>query len=387
MQIESVRARRVGQFLFAEVASSAGLVGYGESGAWGHLEASEAAIKKFAEYLVGKDPRRTELHWNVMHRFSHYNGGAIGGAISAIDMALWDLKGKQLGVPLYELFGGKVRDKLRLYAHAYSTSAADITRYAIAKAAEGFSAIGHVNPFLDEPESEPYFLTHAGLIKLGIDTVRSVRQGIGEEIDLLLELHRRLTPSEAIVFSQAAAQYLPMWIEDPVRPENLDAMAEVARKSPIPVATGERFHSVQQFKMAIERRALSFARVSIGICGGITGALKVAALAEANDIQLAPHNPISPIGLAACAAIGFARPCVAIQEYPTGLDGFVFKTTPDLLGANIVRWKMRVEKGFLIPSDAPGLGIELRDDAELIRPPITKKVSMRHHVDGCVVDQ
>lgn len=387
MIIERARPRRVGQFLFAEITASSGEVGYGESGAWGHLEASEAALQKFCDYLVGKDPRRIEHHWNMMHRFSHFNGSAVGGAISAVDIALWDLKAKSYGVPVYELLGGKVRDKLRVYAHVYSRSVEEVTQHAVEKAGLGFTAIGHLNPFLDEPEEEPFFASHAGLIDMGIKTIRSVRSAVGPEIDLNLELHRRLTPAEAISFAEAAVEFRPAWLEDPIRPENIDAMAEVARRTAIPIATGERYYSMYQFKMAIERRALSFARVSVGICGGITAALKISAIAEANDVQVAPHNPISPIGLAACSAIGFSRPNVWIQEYPTGNEAYVMETTPKLLGANIMEGDLIIENGFMLCPEKPGIGISLRDDAEDIRPPISKQVRMRRHRDGSVVDQ
>ncbi|MCS0494619.1 mandelate racemase/muconate lactonizing enzyme family protein [Ancylobacter sp. MQZ15Z-1] len=387
MKIKRARPRRVGQFLFVEITTDNDIVGFGESGAWGHLEASEAALAKYCDYLVGEDPRRIERHWQIMHRFAHFNGTAVGGAISAVDIALWDIKAQSYGVPLYELFGGSVRDKLRLYAHVYSKTVDEVVSFATDKAREGYTAIGHFNPFLDEPEDQPYFLGHAGLVRMGINTVARVREAVGPDVDLLLELHRRLTPAEAISFAQAAAEYHPGWLEDPIRPENIDAMAEVASKSPVPIATGERYHSIYQFKMAIERRALSFARVSVGICGGLTAALKIAAIAEANDVQVAPHNPISPIGVAACAALGFSRSCVAIQEYPTGYDGYVLESTPQLLGRNVVDGDLTVEKGFLLRSEAPGLGVRLRDDAEVLRPPISRKVSMRRHLDGGVVDQ
>lgn len=387
MKIENARPRRVGQFLFVEITASSGYTGYGESGVWGHLEASEAALAKYCDYLIGKDPRTIEFHWNMMHRFAHFNGAAVAGAISAIDIALWDLKAKWLGVPLYELIGGKVRDRLRLYAHVYSTTRDQVTAHAVAKGKEGFSAIGHFNPFLDEPEDKPHFMTHANLIEEGLKTVRSVRSAVGGDVDLLLELHRRLTPAEAVAFAEKAREYDPFWIEDPIRPENIDAMADVARRTTIPVATGERYHSIYQFKMAIERRAMSYARVSVGVCGGITAALKIAAIAEANDVQVAPHNPISPIGLAACAALGFSRSCVAILEYPTGHENYKMETTPALLGANIVDGAFTVENGFLLAPEGPGLGLNLVPDAETIRPPISRKVSMRRHLDGSLVDQ
>ena len=387
MKIVKARPRRAGQFLFAEITTDTGLTGFGESGAWGHLEASEAALAKYCEYLLGEDPRRIERHWQMMHRFAHFNGAAIGGAISAIDIALWDIKAQSYGVPLYELLGGAVRDRLRVYAHVYAQTVDGVAEFAAEKAAEGYTAIGHLNPFLDEPEDQPYFLGHAGLIEKGMETVRRCREAAGPNVDLMLELHRRLTPAEAITFAQAVADYRPGWLEDPIRPENIDGMAEVARKSPVPIATGERYFNIYQFKMAIERRALSFARVSVGICGGITAALKIAAIAEANDVQVAPHNPISPVGLAACAAIGFSRANVAIQEFPTGYEGYVFQSTPKLLGHAVVDADLNTEKGFLIRSERPGLGVTLRPDAEQIKPPISRAVSMRRHVDGGLVDQ
>lgn len=387
MKIAKARPRRVGQFLYAEVTTDCGLVGYGESGAWGHLEASEAALAKYCNYLVGKDPRRIEHHWQMMHRFAHFNGAAVGGAISAVDIALWDIKAKHYGVPLYELLGGATRDKMRVYAHVYAKTVDEVAAFAGEKAAEGFTALGHLNPFLDEPEDQPYFLGHAGLMEKGLETVRRCREAAGPTVDLMLEMHRRLTPAEAVTFAHAVADYRPGWLEDPIRPENIDAMAEVARKSPVPIATGERYFNIYQFKMAIERRALSFARVSVGICGGITAALKIAAIAEANDVQVAPHNPISPVGLAACAAIAFSRANVYIQEYPTGYDNYVLESTPKLLGHAVVDGAMTVEKGFLLRPEAAGIGVEVKPDAEQIRPPISRQVSMRHHLDGSLVDQ
>ncbi|WP_339636907.1 mandelate racemase/muconate lactonizing enzyme family protein [uncultured Sulfitobacter sp.] len=387
MKIETARPRRVGQFLYVEITTACGIRGFGESGAWGHLEASQAAMQKYCDYLLDKDPRRIEHHWQMMHRFAHFNGAAVGGAISAIDVALWDIKAQSYGVPLYELLGGSVRHKLRVYAHVYGQTVDQVAAFAAEKSSEGFTALGHLNPWLDEPEDQPYFLSHAQLLETGLETVRRAREAAGPNCDLMLEMHRRLSPAEAIAFAREAEEYRPGWLEDPIRPENIDAMAEVASKVRIPIATGERYHSVFQFKMAIERRALSYARVSVGVCGGITAALKIAAIAEANDVRVAPHNPISPIGTAACAALGFSRSCVAIQEFPTGYDNFVFQSKPDHLGNDVIDGKLEIEKGFLLRPETPGLGIGVRDDAETIRPPVTRAVSMRLNLDGGVVDQ
>lgn len=388
MKIVSARPRRVGQFLFVEIITDNDIRGFGESGAWGHLEASEAALLKYCDYLIGEDPRRIERHWQIMHRFAHFNGTAVGGAISAIDIALWDIKAKSYNAPIYDLLGGAVRDKLRVYAHVYAKTVDEVADFAREKAQEGFTALGHLNPFLDEPENQPYFLGQSGLVEMGIETVRRCREAAGPNVDLMLELHRRLTPAEAIAFAREAADFRPGWLEDPIRPENIDAMADVAAKSAVPIATGERYFNIYQFKMAIERRACAFARVSVGVCGGITGAMKVAAIAEANDVKIAPHNPISPIGVAACSAVGFARDNVHIQEYPTGYDNMILESTPELLGQSVVDGSFTIENGFMKRiADRNGLGIELRDDAEEIRPPVTRSVTMRRHLDGGVVDQ
>lgn len=194
MKVRTARPRRVGQFLFVEITTDNEITGFGESGAWGHLEASEAALEKYCEYLIGQDPRRIERHWQMMHRFAHFNGAAIGGAISAIDIALWDIKAKSYDVPLYELLGGAVRDKLRVYAHVYAKTVDEVADFAHEKSKEGFTAIGHLNPFLDEPEDQPYFLGHAGLVEMGLNTVRRCREAVGPKVDLMLEMHRRLTP-------------------------------------------------------------------------------------------------------------------------------------------------------------------------------------------------
>ncbi|MFC0218817.1 galactonate dehydratase [Pseudochelatococcus lubricantis] len=385
--ITNVEALHVGQFMYAKVTTDEGITGIGEAGIWGHLGAAGAAIERFAEYLVGKPAFAIEHHWNVMHRFSYFQGLAINAAISAIDIALWDIKGKALGVPIYELLGGAARTKARIYGHIYESSIDGVLAECERKMNAGFTAFGHLNPFLDEGNEKVYFKTHVAKMRDAVDNVRRMREVVGDRVDLLIELHRRLTPAEAITFSREIEPYHPMFVEDPIRPEGADAMARVAERIPVPVATGERFGTIYEFQALLARNAVEYARIDVCLCGGITGGKKAAAIAEAHHVQVVPHNPLSPIGLAACLQLAAAIPNFAIQEYATGFEDGIFTSTMTHLGSDIVDRVPVPVDGFVEIPDGPGLGMSLLDDAARIRPPSTKPISMRPHFDGFVVDQ
>jgi galactonate dehydratase len=379
MKIVSVEPLLIDRYLFVQIRTDSGLVGLGESGTWGHLEASAAAIAKFGDYLVGQDPSRIEHHWNVMYRSGHFRGSAIMGAISAIDIALWDIKGKSFGVPVYELLGGKTRDKARVYYHVKGpTLEAQVAKIVEAKE-RGFTAVGHLNPFLDEERSQTYFQTHAAKINGAINAVRAYREAGGDEVDLCLEIHRRLSPAEAIVLARGIEQYRPMFYEDPILPDNIDAMAEVQSQIGIPIATGERLMGVHEFQMLLERKATHYVRICVCVAGGISGAKKIAALAEAHHKFVIPHNPLSPVSTAACLQLDACIPNLGIQELPDHAD-----ETPD---KDLMTERLKVENGFLIVPDAPGIGVELIPDAREKFPPKPRKIGTRLNVDGSVVDQ
>ncbi len=379
MKITKVEALPVDRYLFVQVHTDAGITGLGESGTWGYLEASAAAIEKYAQYLTGEDPRRIEHHWNVMYRSSHFRGAAIMGAISAIDIALWDIKAKALGVPVYDLLGGKCRDKARVYYHVFGQTTEELVQGCIAAKGQGFTAVGHLTPFLDEPRAVPYFKTHAGKIQDAIDTVRRYREAVGNEVDLCIEIHRRLTPAEAVVLARGIEPYHPMFYEDPILPDNFDAMGLVAQQIAVPIATGERLHTIYEFQMLLARGAVQYVRPDVCMAGGISGSKKIAALAEAHHVGVVPHNPLSPVSTAACLQLAACIPNFAIQEYPTGED-----RPPK---SEIVKSTVRCENGFLIIPDGPGIGIELAPNAREKYPPKPRPVGARLHVDGSVVDQ
>ena len=385
--IAAVQPLHVGQFMFVRITTDHGIVGYGEAGVWGHITAAAAAIDRFAEYLIGKKAFDIEHHWNVMHRFSYFQGQAINAAISAIDIALWDIKGKAFGVPIYELLGGKCRSQARVYGHIYEKTIEGVLAECKRKMDHGFTAFGHINPFLDEGTDQVYFKTHIRKMQDAINNVRQMRAVVGDKVDLLIELHRRLTPAEAVTFSNGIQDTFPMFVEDPIRPESADAMARVADRISVPIATGERFATIYEFQALLSRQALEYARVDVALCGGITGAKKVAAIAEAHNVQIVPHNPLSPIGLAACLQIAACVPNFAIQEYATGFEAGAFTSTLEHLGSDIVDHCPAVKQGFVDIPIGPGLGVNLRDDAQILRPPLVQPIKMRPNRDGFVVDQ
>ena len=384
MKITKVQPLLVDRFLLVRIETDAGITGIGESGAWGQLEASAASITKYAEYLVGKDPRPIEHHWNVMLRANHFTGGAITGAVSAIDIALWDIKGKIHRVPVYELLGGRMRHKARIYGHVKGRSIETLLGEAKRLKAEGFTALGHLNPLLDEDETTPYYKSHADKIETAIDNVRRLREAVGPSVDLCIEIHRRLTPPEAIALGRGIERYTPMFYEDPLRPNSFDAMAQVAEHINIPIATGERFTSLYQFQTLLTRNAVQYLRPDVCLCGGITAAKKIAAIAEAHDAWIVPHNPLSPVSTAACLQIAACIPNFAIQEYPSRtpeIDG-----GSALLGSDIATGLSEQVDGFLAIPQGPGIGLELVDDIERRFPMKPRPIRMRPHTDGSVVD-
>ena len=380
MKIIDLRILPIDRYLFCEVHTDAGLVGLGESGAWGYLEASAAVMKSYRDYLIGKDPLLIEHHWQSLYRRTHFRGAAIMGALSAIDIALWDIAGKHFGVPVYQLLGGKCRDKARVYYHVMGDTKEKLIQGCVDAKAQGFTAVGHLTPFLDEPREAPYFMTHSNKIRDAVETVAAYREAVGDDVDLCIEIHRRMEPAEAIALGRAIEPYRPFFYEDPIRPDNFDAMAEVAQKINIPIATGERLHTIYEFEMLLARNAVQYVRPDVCMAGGITHSKKIAALAEAHHVGVVPHNPLSPVSTAACIQIAAAVPNFALQEYPTG-EGEPPKS-------EIVKEVLEVDGGFIAIPDRPGIGVELAAGAAEKYPFRGSSVSnTRLHVDGSVVDQ
>lgn len=244
---------------------------------------------------------------------------------------------------------------------------------------QGFTAVGHLTPFLDEPRDRLFFKTHVRRIEDAIDSVPRYREAVGDEVDLCIEIHRQLTPAEAVVLGKGIEEFHPLFFEDPVRPDNFDAMAFVADRVDVPIATGERLLTLEEFGMLLRRDAVQYIRPDVCAAGGITHSKKIAAVAEANGVQVVPHNPLSPVSTAACIQLAAAIPNFALQEYPIG------EHEPPK--SEIIQGTLELDEGFLIVSDTPGIGVELKEDAERKYPYRPREFSCRLHKDGSVVDQ
>ena len=362
MKITDLKLRFAKHYLFVQVYTDAGIVGLGEAGNWGYLQATAAAILKFKEYLIGKDPFRIEDFNQNFLRSVYFRGSVIMSAISAIDIALWDIKGKALGVPVYELLGGKTREKVRVYASVMTKAGDNATLVEGYRKLQdqGFRAAKiFVNgPIAPTKDGKGEFFSSR--IESELEKVRLCREAVGPDFDFVLEVHRGMTVPEAVAFGRAVEPYRPMVLEDPVPPDNVDSMAEVASKIGVPIATGERYIDLREFQVLMSRHAASYIRPDVCAVGGITTAKKICAVAEANDVLVIPHNPLGPVSTAACLQICASIPNLGIQELP----GFCLNGAED----KMVKEPFRYENGCLMIPEGPGIGIELADDAEELYP-------------------
>lgn len=362
MKITDVKLIYAKHYLFVHVYTDAGIVGLGEAGNWGYLGATAATIEKFTPYLIGKDPFRIEDLNQNFYRSVYFRGSVIMSAISAIDIALWDIKGKALGVPVYELLGGKTREKIRVYA---SVMTKENDPHVLAKEYkalkdQGFTAAKiFVNgPIKSANDGRDEFFS--GRIQDELEKVRLCREAVGADFDFVLEAHRGMTKPEAISFGTEVAKYRPMVLEDPMTPDNIDSMAEIAEKIPVPIATGERFTNLREFEMLMQRHAAQYVRPDVCAVGGITTTKKICAVAEANDVLVIPHNPLGPVSTAACLQICASIPNLGIQELPT----FCLNGAEDAM----VKEPLRFENGCMIIPEAPGIGVELAENAAELYP-------------------
>jgi galactonate dehydratase len=278
------------RWLFLKVHTNAGIVGLGEPIVEGRAETVATAVKEIEPYLVGKDPRQVVHHWQAIYRHAFYRGGPIlTSALSGIDMALWDIKGKALGVPVYELLGGPTRTRIRVYAHT-STPARIKEQLAL-----GFTAF-KTNP--SKRRASRYVETPAE-VHYAAERFGELRKAVGDEIDLAIDFHGAISPATAKLMIKALEPYQPMFVEEPCQAQNHDVMAEIARGTHLPIATGERVFTKWGFREVLEKRAATILQPDLCHAGGITEARLIAGMAEAYYAAVAPHNPLGPISLAA----------------------------------------------------------------------------------------
>jgi galactonate dehydratase len=341
-------------FVFVRVDTDEGLHGWGEATLEGKEQAVTAAIRELERYLVGQDPARIERHWYQMYETPFWRGGPVlGSAISGLDQALWDIKGKALGVPVYELLGGAAHDRIRYYANGWFHDATTID--GIAEAARAAVARGATALKWDPFGAASLFISTEE-IRAAVDCVAAVREAVGPAIDLLIEVHGRLSPANAIRVARQLEAYDPFFYEEPVPPEQMAELALVARATSIPIASGERAFSKHDFRPMFEQQAVAYCQPDPCHAGGITEMKKIAAMAEAYHIGFAPHNPNGPVATRVCQHLAAACPNFTILEW-----------LPE-----DVPWRdaamggpFEVAGGTMPLPPGPGLGIEL--DVEVLR--------------------
>ncbi|MEZ2328453.1 galactonate dehydratase [Mesorhizobium sp. RCC_202] len=342
------------RWLFLKIETDAGVTGWGEPVIEGRALTVEAAVKELADYLIGKDPRLIEDHWTVMHRGGFYRGGPIlMSAIAGIDQALWDIKGKALGVPVHELLGGKLRDTIKVYSWIGGDRPAEVADGAREVVARGFQALK-----MNGTEELQIVDSH-DRIDAAVERVAMVREAVGPNIGIAVDFHGRVHRPMARMLVKELEPYRLMFIEEPVLSENRDALKEIAALGSTPIALGERLYSRWDFKSVFEQGAVDIIQPDLSHAGGITECRKIAAMAEAYDIAVAPHCPLGPIALAACLQLDAVSYNCFIQEQSLGIH---YNAANDLLDYAANKDVFRYEDGYVAIPDGPGLGVEIDED-------------------------
>jgi len=349
--------------MWVKVHTDEGISGIGDlhggSGGVGDPAAVRAGVEMCGDYLVGKDPLQVENHWQHMFRMCLFRGGAdLMAAIGSVDMALWDIAGKAAGLPVHRLLGGPVRDRVKVYGHLLGDSPEAMAENALSMKEKGFKALRFypLGPF-----SEGVPDSYTGIVRRVVSFVEAVREAVGPDLDLMIDVVCRLTPPEAIAVGRAIEPYGLFFFEDPIEPDNIDVMAMVAERQPVPIATGERLYTIYQFRELLNKKAAAYIRPDPSVSGGITNLKKMAAQAEAQYVGIVPHNPCTPVMTAANLQICGAVHNVPVLEYTANEH-----RSPK---CDVVNRLPEFRDGFLMVPKGPGLGIELDEKALKRFPP------------------
>ncbi|PSQ48404.1 galactonate dehydratase [Halobacteriales archaeon SW_6_65_15] len=345
------------RWLFLRLETSDGTVGWGEPVVEGRAHTVRAAVEELLEsYLLGKDPTRIEDHWQTMYRGGFYRGGPVlMSAIAGIDQALWDIKGKQFGAPVYELLGGRAREVEAGFTALKMNATAEMER-------------------IDSPAT----------VREAEARLAEVREAVGDEVDVGVDFHGRVAKPMAKRLASALEPYEPMFVEEPVLPEHNDALPEIAAHTTIPIATGERMYSRWDFKQVLESQAVDVIQPDLSHAGGITEVRKIAAMAEAYDVALAPHCPLGPIALAACVQVDACTHNALIQEQSLDIH---YNEGSDLLDYLADPSVFEYHDGYVELPDGPGLGIEI--DESVVREragDVNWHNPVWRHADGSVAE-
>lgn len=333
-------------FLFVVVDTDQGIYGVGESGLTGRELAVIGAIEHFKPLLTGQDAGRIEHLWQLLYRGGFFPAQRVlGAAISAIDIALWDIKGKALGVPVYDLLGGRVRDRVVCYPHnvGHQMDIPSLVESCLQTKEEGWKFVRWGLPQVDD------LIEPRQSVRAAIRQFEAVRQAVGDEVDLCFDVHTRLDLADAVWLCQAVEPFEPYFIEDPLRSENPDSFKTLRPRTRVPLAAGEQFSSKWEFRQLVEDELIDYARLDLCLVGGFTEGRKIAGWCETHYIKVAVHNPLGPVASAACLQFNLATSNFGVQEQP--------RRTGTLL-TDVVPIQPVWEDGYLLPPTTPGLGIE-----------------------------
>jgi galactonate dehydratase len=368
------------RWLFLKIETDDGTVGWGEPVLEGRAATVATAVEEMSDYLIGKDPTQIEDLWNVLYRGGFYRGGGIHmSALAGIDQALWDIKGKALGVPAYELLGGKVRDRIKVYSWVGGDRPADTAAAAREVVSRGFTAVKLLGT------EELQYIDGWDKVDRCVSNIAGVREAVGPDTGIAVDFHGRVHKPMAKVLLRELEPLHLMFVEEPVLSEHLDSCADILRQSPIPIALGERLYSRWDFKAVVSSGAVDIVQPDPSHCGGITEARKIAHLAEAYDVALAPHCPLGPIALAACLQIDAGCYNAVIQEQSLGIQ---YNTTNDLLDYLVDPGVFTYRDGFVTIPTGPGLGIDINEEyvAERAAEGHRWRNPLWRHDDGSVAE-
>ncbi|SDM23644.1 galactonate dehydratase [Sediminibacillus halophilus] len=342
------------RWLFLKISTDEGIVGWGEPVIEGRAHSVKAAVEELMEYLIGKDPLQIEDHWNVMYRAGFYRGGPIlMSAIAGIDQALWDIKGKFYNAPIHQLMGGRCRDTIKVYSWIGGDRPSDVGTAAKQAVDTGFTAVK-----MNGTEELQYIDSYEK-IDQAVERVAAVRDAVGNGVGIGIDFHGRVHKPMAKILAKELEAYRPMFIEEPVLSENEEAFKEIARHTHIPIATGERMFSRWDFKNLLAEGYVDIIQPDLSHAGGITECKKIASMAEAYDVALAPHCPLGPIALAACLQVDASSHNAFIQEQSLGIH---YNKENDILDYIKDRSVFAYKDGYVAIPDGPGLGIEVDED-------------------------
>ncbi|KZE45215.1 galactonate dehydratase [Rossellomorea marisflavi] len=342
------------RWLFLKIETDEGITGWGEPVIEGKAATVKAAVEELMQTLIGKDPARIEDHWNMMYRSGFYRGGPIlMSAIAGIDQALWDIKGKFYGAPVHQLLGGACRDSIKVYSWIGGDRPSDVGKAAKEVVDRGFEAIK-----MNGTEELQYIDSHQKIDQV-LERVAAIRESVGPYVGIGIDFHGRVHKPMAKILAKELEQFRPMFIEEPVLPENNEALREIAGHTNIPIATGERMFSRWQFKPLLTDGYVDIIQPDLSHAGGITECKKIISMAEAFDVAVAPHCPLGPIALAACLQVDATSHNAVIQEQSLGIH---YNVGSDLLDYIVDKDVFRYENGFVEIPQGPGLGIEVNEE-------------------------